>query len=217
MCRTIWMMVCCVVMTSSCLAQAGKRAATGATADTDASQVELFGGYSYWDPHGVVNGIQYKADDQGMIFSGAYFSNQYVGAQIEGERAQQTANDGMRAFSVGPILREPTGQGFTPFAHALVGAAGVTGPNVPTIGGSSFYYNSERWGVALTVGGGMDYATPWFHHRLSLRLFQADFQYTHVNFGPVLATTGGRANIDAARLSMGVVYSLGGRAHQHRR
>ncbi|HEY1646662.1 MAG TPA: hypothetical protein VGF96_01675 [Terracidiphilus sp.] len=215
--RTISMMVWCVMMASGCLAQSAEHATNEAAVGADTPQVELFAGYSYWAPHDSVNGIQYKADDQGMIFSGSYFFNQYVGAQVEGERAQQTANDGMRAFSVGPIVRYSTGLGFMPFAHALVGAAGVTGPNVPTIGGSSFYYNPERWGVALTVGGGMDYATPWFHHRLSLRLLQADYQYTHVNFGPVLATTGGRANIDAARLSTGVVYSIGGRTHRRRR
>lgn len=206
--RTIWIMVWCGLMASSCLAQAGERTANQVPAGVDAPQVELFAGYSYWAPHDSVNGIPYKADGQGTIFSGAYFLNRYAGAQLEGERAQQTANDGMRAISVGPIVRYPAGLDFLPFAHALVGTAGVTGPNVPTIGGSSFYYNPEHWGAVLTVGGGIDYATPWFHHRLGLRLFQADYQYTHVNFGPVLATTGGRANISAARLSTGIVYNI---------
>lgn len=203
--RTIWMMVCCVVMSSSCLAQAGKGAAE------NASQVDLFAGYSYWAPHAEVHGLQYKADAQGMIFSGAYFFSRNLGVQVEGERAQQTDNDGMRAFSAGPILRYSIERGFTPFAHVLIGSAGVTGPNVATIGGASFYSNPEHWGPALTLGGGMDYATPLFHHHLSLRLLQADYQYIHVDFGPVQATTGGRANINAARLSTGVVYSIGGR------
>ena len=215
--RPIWMMVWCGLMASGCLAQAGERMANQPAAGVDAPQVELFAGYSYWAPHDAVNGIQYKADDQGMIFSGAYFLNQYVGGQIEGERAQQTANDGMRALSVGPVVRYPTGLGLTPFAHAMVGAAGVTGPNVPTIGGSSFYYNPEHWGVVLTMGGGINYATPWLHHRLSLRLIQTDYQYTHVDFGPESATTGGRANIHAARLSTGIVYSIGGRVQHSRR
>lgn len=117
--RTIWMMVCCVMMMSSCMAQPSKFAT-----HVDAPQVELFAGYSYWAPHDSVNGIPYEADDQGMIFSGAYFFNRYAGAQIEGERHQQTANDGMRAFSMGPILRYPTSQGITPFAHYAGGRCG---------------------------------------------------------------------------------------------
>ena len=118
------MVVCCVAVASSCLAQTRKPATNGVVAGVDAPQVELFAGYSYWAPHDSVNGIPYKADDQGMIFSGAYYWNRYAGWQIEGERHQQTANDGMRAFSMGPILRYPSSQDITPFAHALVG--GIT-------------------------------------------------------------------------------------------
>ena len=199
------MVVCCVVTASSCLAQT-KNSAMG----IQAPQVELFAGYSYWAPHDSVNGIQYKADDLGMVFSGAYFFNRYLGAQLEAERSQETSNDGMREFSVGPIIRYPTGQGIAPFAHALVGGAGVTGPNEASVGnGSGFFYNPERWGVLLAAGIGVDYATPLLHHHLSLRIFQVDYQYTHVSFGAlVLPTTGGRANINAARLSMGFVYSF---------
>jgi hypothetical protein len=203
--RAIWMMVCCGVMASSCLAQTGMPATR-----VDSPRVELFAGYSYWAPHDSVNGIPYKADDQGMIFSGAYFFNRYLGGQLEGERSQQTSNDGLRAFSIGPVFRYPTEQGVTPFVHALVGGAGVTGPNEASTGnGSGFFYNPERWGVLLTAGIGVDYATPLLHHHLSLRVFQADYQYTHVSFGGfVLPTTGGRANINAVRLSTGIVYSF---------
>ncbi len=170
-------------------------------------RMELFAGYSYWSPHAQVQGYSFVTNSRGMIFSGAYFFNQWAGAQIEGERAQQTNNDGMRAFSVGPIFRLP-GKELTPFVHALVGTAGVTGPNQPTVGGSTFFYNPEHWGVMLTAGAGMDYTTPWLHHRLGFRIFQADYQYTHVDFGPKLATQGGRANIAAVRLSTGITYSF---------
>jgi hypothetical protein len=49
---------------------------------------------------------------------------------------------------------------------------------------------------------------PWFNHHLALRLFQADYEYMHADFGPQ-AYTGGRANIDAARLSAGLVIHAG--------
>jgi outer membrane protein OmpA-like peptidoglycan-associated protein len=53
----------------------------------------------------------------------------------------------------------------------------------------------------------MDYETPLFNHRLAIRLFQADYEYMHADFGPGLE--GGRANINAARLSAGLVFHVG--------
>jgi len=57
------------------------------------------------------------------------------------------------------------------------------------------------------VGGGMDYNTPWFNHHLGIRLFQADYEYMHADWG--LVPYGGRANINAARLSAGIVLHVG--------
>ena len=43
-----------------------------------------------------------------------------------------------------------------------------------------------------------------------MRVFQADYQYYHVNFGPQNPyPTGGRANLDVVRLSAGLVYRMG--------
>ena len=56
----------------------------------------------------------------------------------------------------------------------------------------------------LTAGGGIDYNTPWIDHRLSIRVFQADYQYTHENMFPVV-----RGNFNMARLSTGIVLSFG--------
>ena len=45
---------------------------------------------------------------------------------------------------------------------------------------------------ALTVGGGMDYDLPFFHHAFAFRLFQADYRYIHESYGPPAAIpTGG--------------------------
>ena len=103
---------------------------------------------------------------------------------------------GFRACSGGIIFRFPT-EDITPFVHALVGTAQVNGPD----------FNANRWGPDLTAGGGMDYETPWLNHRLAIRVFQADYNYIHANFGP--GVYGGRANIDAARLSAGLVFHVG--------
>lgn len=205
---------------SGCLAQQARKQAT--VADTNSARLDLFAGYSSWHPHGTVNGYAYNADNAGMLFSGAYYFgprvalNGRLGAQFEGERQQQTATEGMRAFSFGPIYRVPAWRQLSVFTHFLVGAAGVTGPNQPTLDSSSFYFNPEHWGVMLTLGGGLDYRTPLLHHHLAIRVLQADYQYLHVDFGPPQRTTGGRANIDAARLSTGIVYSFDRLSFRHR-
>ena len=64
-----------------------------------------------------------------------------------------------------------------------------------------------KWGPALTAGGGMDYATPLFDGHLGIRLFQADYEYMHVNWGP--GVWSGRGNFNSARLSAGVVLPRG--------
>lgn len=51
------------------------------------------------------------------------------------------------------------------------------------------FVNPYRWGTALTVGGGMDYALPFFHHHLAWRVFQVDYQYMHASFGPLNSFT----------------------------
>jgi outer membrane protein OmpA-like peptidoglycan-associated protein len=180
-------------------------------AEPSPSRWDIFGGYSYLAPHGTVqvlhpNGTvvptDYKAQDLGGVFSGAYYFNKYVGGQVEvgvhedGGGNSQKYNDGFTTASAGLIFRYPTAD-ITPFAHALVGGALVNGP----------YHEPNTWGPNLTVGGGMDYNTPLLHGKIAIRLFQADYMYTHVNFGPVIF--GGRANIDSARLSAGLVYHIG--------
>jgi outer membrane protein OmpA-like peptidoglycan-associated protein len=57
----------------------------------------------------------------------------------------------------------------------------------------------------------MDYDLPFFNNRFALRLFQADFRYVHADFGPANNGNplGGRANINAAELSTGIVTHFG--------
>ena len=105
-------------------------------------------------------------------------------------------NDDFGTGSAGLIFRYPTAD-ITPFVHALAGGAYVGGPD----------HEAHTWGPALTVGGGMDYNTPLFNHKLAIRLFQADYEYIHEDFGP--QEFGGRANINAARLSAGIVLHVG--------
>jgi hypothetical protein len=177
--------------------------------DGSSSRLDLAGSYSWWSPHGSVQGFSYNDDALGMLFSGTYFFRSNVGFQVEAERHQQTATEGMRAFSAGFAIRTSTNRPVTAFGHALLGACGVTGPNVSNAGGSGFYENPQHWGIALTAGSGLDVATALFHHRLGLRLIEGDYRYDQINFGPPQTTTGGLAKINAARLSTGIVLRFG--------
>jgi outer membrane protein OmpA-like peptidoglycan-associated protein len=93
-------------------------------------------------------------------------------------------------------VRRPTGN-IVPFAHALYGGALVDGP----------YHNPFTWGSDVTVGGGLDFGTPWFNHHLAIRLVQADYEHMNVEFG---AAWGGNVGINASRISAGLVLRAGG-------
>lgn len=192
--------------------QASTTPAAPMPAGVNPSRVDIFAGYSYLAPHGNINGAKYNSVNVGAIGSGAYYFNKFFGAEVSGASHPDGKGDGFTTLNAGPIFRYPT-ENMTPFGHFLVGTTRVGGPNYDALlpNGMLFHYvNPYRWGTSLTAGGGMDYPLPFLHHHLSLRLFQADYQYIHASFGPARGNIeGGRANINAAQLSTGLVYHLG--------
>jgi len=193
------------------VAQDAPKPATKATPSADSpSRWDIFAGYSYLAPKGTVDTPQgngtslpftYKASDAGLILSVARYSNKYVGMQLEGSthdtfKNSSSSNSGITTIQGGLIFRFPT-ENVTPFVHGLAGGSYIGGPD----------HQVYTWGPSLTAGGGMDFETPFFNHHLAIRLFQADYQYIHANWGPGLF--GGRANLNAARLSTGLVYHVG--------
>ncbi len=68
-------------------------------------------------------------------------------------------------------------------------------------------------GLGVTSGIGFDYILPYFNNRIAIRPIQADFAYSHVDYGPPVLpafVTGGLGEIYAYRLSAGIVLRLGG-------
>jgi hypothetical protein len=188
-------------------------APTAPASGSNPSRVDIFTGYSYFGAHGRLqpSAIPYSSINLGAIGSVAYYFNKYAGGEIIYVNHPSGVNDGMSSISGGPILRLPM-DNFTLFTHALVGSERLGGPNsdVP----ATFEHNPYTWGVALTLGGGMDYDLPFFDHRFSLRLFQADYRYLHDDFGPSATIptggpVGGRANLDGIDLSTGIVTHFG--------
>ncbi len=173
------------------------------------SRVDIFTGYSYYGLHSDIHpsGEQFGSVDEGAIGSGAYYFNRYFGGEISMIANPNGNGDGFYGYYVGPIFRLPL-QNYTLFAHGLVGGVDGVGPNNP--GGVG--YNPYQWGAGLMAGGGMDYDLPFFNHHLGLRLFEADYRYTHIDFGPAnpsIYLQGGRANLDGAELSSGLLFHFG--------
>jgi len=209
-------MSCLVLATVASIAAAAaaqdapKPAAKTSPADSP-SRWDIFAGYSYLAPKGTVEVPQfptgtpvpftYKSMNDGIIGSGTYYFNKWVGAQLETGAHDlftnsNSSNGSAYTLAGGLVARFPTAD-ITPFLHGLVGGARMNGPD----------HNPWKWGPALTAGGGMDYETPWFDHHLAIRLFQADYEYMHINWGP--GFFGGRGNFNSARLSTGLVFHVG--------
>jgi hypothetical protein len=199
------------------ISTAQSTAAASGSAEGSPSRWDIFAGYSYLAPSGTVNvtlatgateNVSYDAVNVGAIVSGAYYFNKNIGVQIEasehlygsGRTGTNIGTDGnddsFETYGGGLIARFPTGN-ITPFVHALVDLQDVGGP----------YHEPMKLGPGFTAGGGMDYETPWLNHHLAIRIFQADYEYMHADWGPGLWA--GRANINAARLSAGLVFHVG--------
>ncbi len=197
----------CVALLPVTLAAQDNAKPAKAPAQDSPSKWDIFVGYSYLAPHGTVTAPggspeRYDSIDWGGIGSVARYFNNFVGVEGVGDIHQVSenlgtgsghANDDFSGGSLGMIFRYPT-EDITPFVHFLVGAERA---------GS--FYEPDTWGPVVTVGGGMDYETPLFDHRLAIRVFQADYQYNHDNFSPA----GTRGNFNMARLSAGVVIHIG--------
>jgi hypothetical protein len=173
------------------------------------SRVDIFTGYSYYGLHSDNNpsGEQFGSVNEGAIGSGAYYFNKYFGGEVAMIANPNGNGDGFYGYYAGPIFRLPL-QNYTLFAHGMAGGVRGVGPNNP--GGVG--YNPYTWGVGLLAGGGMDYDLPFFNHRIGLRLFEADYRYTHIDFGPASPAVylqGGRANLDGAELSSGILWHFG--------
>ncbi len=165
------------------------------------SRVDLFGGFAYFHPYaGEIGGYAYQPINTGAVTSGSTYFGRYFGVQAEGGFHPDGPNDCVYTAQGGPVLRLPRGR-WIPFVHVLGGGAKIGGP----------VFQPCSWGWGVTSGLGMDYVLRPFHNRLALRLIQADWQYSHVSFGPLDASgvAGGTVDLRDYRLASGIVLRLG--------
>ena len=188
-------------------------------ANAPASKWDVFVGYSILDPRGTFYPIQpngttlpvsFKVEKTGLIESAQYFLTRNVGMEVESAQhdlftntgfvSTGSSNSGIFTLEGGLLYRWP-GVHLTPFVHGFAGGADVDGPD----------HEPYTWGPIVGGGGGLD----WYFgcHNFGIRLFQADYEYLHVNSGVShgsLAANdfvwGDAESINAIRVSAGLVF-----------
>src|SRR5271156_3331171 len=184
--------------TPSSFAQAVK---TASTPPPELTRVDMYAGYGYIHPvNSDINNYFYQPINPSLVASTNLYFNRYLGVQVEGNFSRNGPNDSIYTAGAGPIFRYQKNR-FVPFAHAVVGTARLRGPS----------HQSGEWGWGVTSGVGVDYILPFFNNRFAVRPIQADFHYTHVDFGPVGPDplAGGLGQTFSYRLSAGGVLRLG--------
>jgi hypothetical protein len=170
-------------------------------------KAELFVGYQWLNPGGNVpdfnvppGAFHLPAIAQGAGASLSYNFNNYFSLEgtwgIDGNKYATINTEG-----VGPKVTYRGADGINFFAHSLVGVQRLT----------SRSFGSDN-GVAIILGGGMDIRI-W--KPLSFRLFEADYVWSHHNFGSVVPLDDGslrRQDFDGAMLRSGLVFNFGGGA-----
>jgi hypothetical protein len=176
------------------------------SSDDAVPKAELFVGYQWLNPGGNVpnndsppNAFHLPSIAPGVGSNVSYnFTDNFSGEVNFGFDYNHYAN--VEALSVGPKYTW-RGEGVNYFVHALAGWERL---GARTDGD----FGSE--GNVILAGGGMDLK---FWKPISIRLFEADYQWSHQHFGgevslndPDLRYT----NFNGVRLSTGLVFNLGG-------
>jgi hypothetical protein len=184
---------------TAALAQATK---SGGVEPPTPSRVDLYAGYGYFHPvNSDINGILYQPINPGAVASVTGYFNRYVGLQAEASFFPHGPNDCVYTAQAGPVVRYSKNR-FVPFAHVLFGTAKVGGP----------IFTACTFGYGGTGGLGFDYILPAFGNHIALRPIQADYYYSHVDYGSATAAgaaNGGVGKVVALKLSAGLVLRLG--------
>ena len=184
-----------------------------AQSDDTVPKAELFIGYQWLNPGGNVpdqstppNAIQLPSMARGFGTSLSYnftknlaLEGNYGGNSYHDEN-NNTRDASINEVAVGPKLTY-RGEGVNFFVHALIGYERLLSTG-----------NDSSHGVAAILGGGMDLKL-W--KPVSLRLFEADFQWSHQNFASVVPPEDGslrRPTYDGVLLRTGLVFNFGGGA-----
>jgi outer membrane protein OmpA-like peptidoglycan-associated protein len=161
-------------------------------AQEETPKVELFGGYSWYNPGGRVLGNKLPSLNKGWDGSFTYNFNKWAGltADVGGHYKR-----GLNAYTYtfGPQFKYRNTEHFTPFVELLAGwthlsPTGLQDRNQPAfIGGGGFDLNINRF--------------------FSWRVLQADYVYTTYKDKSLMVTS---SRLDGARVQSGAVFTFGG-------
>ena len=174
------------------------------------SRLELFGGYTYFHPNNAsLEGYSYEPISKGTLAEVSGYFTKHFGLQAEGQFSPHGPDDCVYTAQGGPVWRSQFSR-FVPFGHLLAGRVRVGGP----------VEQPCTWGLGATTGLGFDYVlpNPFLRNHLAIRPIQADYTYSHVDFGESTAPVylnGGLINMKAYRLSAGVVLRFGDMEPEH--
>ncbi len=155
------------------------------------SRFDIFTGYSWLHPGYDTNVPNAQENiSAGYTVSGTYFFNRNIGFGVDWGDHRGCCCPQIYTITAGPTVRFPMGR-VTPFVHALAGNHRMVLP-FP-------FRGDNNWGVI--AGAGVDVAIV---HHVSLRLFQADYEYAEHEYGPLLQPT-----LSGVRLSTGLVWQFG--------
>ncbi len=160
----------------------------------------MFAGYSYFHPiDATINKIYYQPIYPGVDASTSFYFTRHLGLQVEGTIFHNWPYDRIYTAQIGPVYRWQIGR-LSPFVHLVGGTARVGGPAA----------QPGTWGTGFASGVGVDYVLPFLGNHIAIRPIQADYTYSHANFGPSTnVNNGGVAKLSAYRLDAGLVLRLG--------
>ena len=183
-----------------------------AAQDQPAPKWEIFGGYSFWYPGGVVNGVRplglvplssrLESNPRGIGLSATYNFNRWFGFTLDtsthwgsGESTLfgKLDDGGLTNLSFGPKLTFRS-RHFSPFLEALVGDHRFM---------PEAFHHVNKLGVM--AGGGLDIN---LSRHIALRLIRADYVASSYQYGPAATTRG--TDLNGVRLQTGLVFMFGG-------
>ena len=205
-CASFALVLALVLIALPCLlnAQTAPKASTAPSSD-DFPKAELFIGYQWLNPGGNIPNTQtspvtaFKLPSISQGFGTSLAYNFTKNLALEGDYG----GDWNRAASISTASIGPKytwrGDDVNFFVHTLFGFERLSTRGIPSSNG-----------IAAILGGGMDVKL-W--KPITLRLFEADFQYARQNFSSVVPANNSalrRPTYDGVRLRSGLVFNFGG-------
>jgi hypothetical protein len=200
-CATIALILAVILAVLPALlnAQTTPQAPSARSSDDTTPKVELFVGYQWLNPGGSVpvaagssTTMNMPSLTKGFTTSVSYNFNRFFSLEGNYGGSSDSSTNSINTVTGGPKLTY-RGDGVNFFAHALVGFGRIKTDAL-----------TPENGFTAIIGGGMDLKL-W--KPISLRVFEADFQYSQVTFPGNL-----NEDFDGAVLRTGLVFNIGGGA-----